>query len=176
MYMLSDKPLISAKQIEMRLDEISGQVQEFRPDLILSALTGSFMFTADLSRRLARSDLQIQFIKTSSYGNSTESNGNVSIEGIDHLDLKGKKVLLVDDILDSGRTLYCLVQVLQKLGASSIKTCVLLNKEERRIVDIHADYVGFEIGNEFIVGYGLDYANNYRTYPDIWTLKDDHGK
>ena len=172
MYKLSNAPLISAQQIDKRLESLAQELKACDFDVILSALTGSYMFTADISRRIARPQLQIAFIKTSSYGNSTESQGSVKISGIENLDIKDKRVLIVDDILDTGNTMNALVKTLTELGPASIKTCVLLNKESRRTVDYHADSVGFEIENKFVVGYGLDYANEYRTFPEIWTLEE----
>ena len=172
MYKLSNAPLISAQQIDKRLESLAQELKACDFDVILSALTGSYIFTADISRRIARPQLQIAFIKTSSYGNSTESQGSVKISGIENLDIKDKRVLIVDDILDTGNTMNALVKTLTELGPASIKTCVLLNKESRRTVDYHADFVGFEIENKFVVGYGLDYANEYRTFPEIWTLEE----
>lgn len=169
---MSNAPLISAQQIDKRLESLAQELKACDFDVILSALTGSYMFTADISRRIARPQLQIAFIKTSSYGNSTESQGSVKISGIENHDIKGKRVLIVDDILDTGNTMFSLVKTLTELGPASIKTCVLLNKESRRTVNYHADFVGFEIENKFVVGYGLDYANDYRTLPEIWTLEE----
>ena len=128
---MSNAPLISAQQIDKRLESLAQELKACDFDVILSALTGSYMFTADISRRIARPQLQIAFIKTSSYGNSTESQGSVKISGIENLDIKGKRVLIVDDILDTGNTMFSLVKTLTELGPASIKTCVLLNKESR---------------------------------------------
>ncbi len=172
MYKLSRAPLISARQIDKRLEVLAQELKACNFDIILSALTGSYMFTADISRRIASPSLQIAFIKASSYGNSTESQGKVKIRGLENIDIKDKHILIIDDILDTGNTMYTLVQTLAELNPASIKTCVLLNKESRRTVDCHADFVGFEIENKFVVGYGLDYANEYRTLPEIWTLEE----
>lgn len=176
MYKMSEKPLITATQIAERLDTLAQEIKAFHPEIILSVLTGSYIFTADLSRRLSSPDLQIKFIKASSYGCSTKSSGKLEVSGLEGIDICGKRVLVIDDILDTGCTMESLAKILNGMGASLIKTCVLLNKESRRTVDFHADFVGFEIENEFVVGYGLDYANNYRTFPDIWTLRDENGK
>lgn len=174
MYRMSETPLITASQIENRLDSLAQEIKAYGPDIILSALTGSFMFSADLSRRLATPELQIKFIRASSYGNSTESCGKVKIEGIENLDIREKKILVIDDILDTGCTMQGIRCALESLGANEIRICVLLDKAERRIADIHADYVGFDIENKFVVGYGLDYADNFRTFPDIWTLSEEN--
>ena len=168
MYKLPSAPLITAQEINARLDSLASELKAFDFDVILSALTGSYMFTADLSRRIATPKLRIAFIKASSYGESDKPNANVHISGLEGLDIKGKRVLLIDDILD---TMYSLVKALADYSPASITTCVLLNKESRRIVDFHADYVGFEIEDKFVVGYGLDYANTYRTYPEVWALE-----
>ena len=147
-------------------------------DILLSALTGAYMFTADLSRELANvqgvkaTHKRIAFIKASSYGDSTESSGKLQVQGLERINLQGKKVLMVDDIADTGTTLLGLVNLLKESGAQEVRTCVLLNKQERREVEISADFVGFEIANEFVVGYGLDYAENYRSLPEIWTLQE----
>ena len=172
MYKLSKEPLISAMEIDKRLETLAAEIKVAGFDVILSVLTGSYIFTADLSRRLAESNLEIAFIKASSYGNSTESTGTVQISGLEKLDINGKRVLLIDDILDTGNTMKAIVQALSEMSPSSLKTCVLLNKESRRVVDYHADFVGFEIEDKFVVGYGLDYANKYRTLPEIWTLEE----
>lgn len=173
MYKMSAKPMITAEQIQERIRELASDIAEsFEFDAILSALTGAYMFTADLSRALAKPQIRIVFIKASSYGDSTESSGQIKVSGLEKIDLKGKRVLLVDDILDTGNTMLALTHMLKDTGAVEVRTCVLMNKEERRTADIHADFVGFEIKNEFVVGYGLDYAEEYRTLPDIWTLEE----
>ncbi|SIO25678.1 hypoxanthine phosphoribosyltransferase [Fibrobacter sp. UWB11] len=172
MYKLSNAPLLNAPQIDKRLESLAQELKACDFDIILSALTGSYIFTADLSRRIATPKLRIAFIKASSYGESDQPNANVHISGLEGLDIKGKRVLLIDDILDTGNTMYSLVKALADYSPASIKTCVLLNKESRRTVDYHADFVGFEIENKFVVGYGLDYANDYRTLPEIWTLEE----
>ena len=124
---------------------------------------------------IASPELQVSFIRASSYGNSTQSSGQLQVSGLERLDIKGKKVLLVDDILDTGITLSKVCKTLEAYAPAEIRTCVLLDKSERRTVDFNADFVGFCIENKFVVGYGLDYAENYRTYPEIWTLEEDYG-
>ena len=176
MYSRSEKPLISRQQIDELLESLAEEIRGEDFDIILSALTGGFIFTADLCRRIACPKLQIAFIKASSYGNGMESSGKVQISGLESLDIKGKAVLVIDDILDSGRTMLGIKEALLALGPSKVKTCVLLDKPARRAVNIEADYVGFSIGNEFVVGYGLDYANEFRTYPEIWTMRETYGQ
>ena len=179
MYKMSEKPLISANEIRERVATLAREIATaYDYDILLSALTGAYMFTADLSRELARAQgakaiqKRIAFIKASSYGNSTKSSGKLQVRGLEKVDLKGKKVLMVDDIADTGTTLLGLTNLLKESGATDVRTCVLLNKQERREVEITADFVGFEIANEFVVGYGLDYAEEYRSLPDIWTLQE----
>lgn len=176
MYKLSEKPLISRQQIEERLDSLAEELRGENFDYIVSTLTGGFMFTADICRRIACQKLKIAFIKASSYGNGTESSGNVKLSGLESIDISGKNVLVIDDILDSGRTMLGITAALRALGPSKVKTCVLLDKPARRAVEIQADYVGFSIENEFVVGYGLDYANEFRTYPEIWTVRETNGQ
>ena len=176
MYKLSEKPLISRQQIEERLDSLAEELRGENFDYIVSTLTGGFMFTADICRRIACQKLKIAFIKASSYGNGTESSGNVKLSGLESIDISGKNVLVIDDILDSGRTMLGITVALRALGPSKVKTCVLLDKPARRAVEIQADYVGFSIENEFVVGYGLDYANEFRTYPEIWTVRETNGQ
>ena len=179
MYRMSEKPLISEKEIRERVTTLAQEiVAAYDYDILLSALTGAYMFTADLSRELANvqgvkaSHKRIAFIKASSYGDSTKSSGKLQVQGLERINLQGKKVLMVDDIADTGTTLLGLTDMLNEAGAKEVRTCVLLNKQERREVEIKADFVGFEIANEFVVGYGLDYANEYRTLPEIWTLQE----
>ena len=176
MYKLSEKPLISRQQIEERLDSLAEELRGENFDYIVSTLTVGFMFTADICSRIACHKLKIAFIKASSYGNGTESSGNVKLSGLESIDISGKNVLVIDDILDSGRTMLGITVALRALGPSKVKTCVLLDKPARRAVEIQADYVGFSIENEFVVGYGLDYANEFRTYPEIWTVRETNGQ
>jgi len=176
MYKLSEKPLIGRQQIEERLDSLAKELRKEDFDYIVSTLTGGFMLTADICRRIASQKLKVAFIKASSYGNGTESSGNVKLSGLESIDITGKNVLVIDDILDSGRTMLGITAALRDLGPNKVKTCVLLDKPARRAVEIQADYVGFSIENEFVVGYGLDYANEFRTYPEIWTVRETNGQ
>ena len=170
MYKVSEKPLVSKEEIEKRLIVLAKEVDASGEyDLVLGVLTGAFIFVADLVRNLSCNP-NISFIKASSYGNSTESS-NVVVQGLENLCLENKRILLVDDILDTGKTFFALVEQLKKLGAKTVKTCVLLDKPSRREVNIEADFVGFSIENKFVVGYGLDYAENHRSLNGIFTLE-----
>ena len=175
MYRMSEKPLISKKEIDERLDTLAEELRSENFDIIVSTLLGGFMFTADICRRIAKPELKVAFIKASSYGDGTESSGKVKISGLESLDIAGKNILVIDDILDTGNTMLGITNALREMGPNKVKTCVLLNKQARRTADIRADFVGFEVENKFIVGCGLDYAGDYRTFPEIWTLEETDG-
>ncbi|MCM1115282.1 MAG: hypoxanthine phosphoribosyltransferase [Clostridium sp.] len=140
--------------------------------LAVAVLKGSIYFFTDLTRYI---DLpcQVDFIQASSYGSSTESSGNIKIIKDISQDLTGFDVLLVEDILDTGRTLKYIHDMLSKRNANSISVVTLLDKPSRRIADITADYVGVDVPNEFVVGYGLDYDQMYRNLPYIGVLKPE---
>ncbi len=140
--------------------------------VIISVLRGSYIFMADLTRCI---DLPctVDFMSVSSYGAGTSSSGQVKIIKDLSESIEGRDLLIVEDILDSGNTLYYLRDVLLARKPASVKICTLLDKPERREKPIHADYVGFEIPNAFVVGYGLDYAESYRNLPYIGILKPE---
>jgi hypoxanthine phosphoribosyltransferase len=164
--------LFSAEQIEKR---VNGLVEEMasacRTDnfAMIGILRGSFMFLADLVRDLYQHDVhpRIDFITLESYYSGTESSGQVHIAKDISLDVRGATVVLIDDILDTGRTLTFATRHLFEKGAAVVKTCTLLDKPSRRIVPVKADYVGFTIEDTFVVGYGLDYDSFYRDLPYI---------
>lgn len=140
-------------------------------DLVLiTVLKGSVFFATDLMRRIPLK-CEIEFMKVSSYGASTETSGFIQV----HLDLKrdvsGADVIIIEDIIDSGRTLSYLVEYLKLKGAHSVRTCTLLDKPSRREVEFTPDYVGFEVPDEFVIGYGLDYSEQYRALPYVGVLK-----
>lgn len=139
--------------------------------LVVSLLKGSFIFTADLVREL-EVPVQIEFMTTSSYGHGEESTGNVNIVSDLKTDIAGREVLVVDDIMDSGLTMKFIVEHLKKQNPSSVKSCVLLDKPERRTTDITPDFVGITIPDLFIVGYGLNYGDYYRNIPYIFSFED----
>lgn len=176
MYRKSSKPLISAREINERLDTLGKDVAAFGCDIVITVLSGGFIFSADICKRIATPKLQLAFIRASSYGSGTESSGNLKITGLENIDIRDKKVLVIDDILDTGNTMFGIKQALAGMGAKEIKTCVLLDKPARRTADITADFAGFEVENKFVVGYGLDYAGDYRTFPEIWTMEEDDGE
>lgn len=140
--------------------------------VVISLLRGSFIFASDLVRSL-NSMVTIDFITTSSYDNEKISSGFVEIVNDLRENIADRHVLLVDDILDSGKTMKYVVDHLEKRNPKSIKTCVLLDKPSRRTEDIKADFVGYEIEDVFIVGYGLNYGDYYRNVPYIFTFDDE---
>ena len=139
--------------------------------IILSVLKGSFIFTSDLVRYL-NFPFELDFIRASSYGNDTKSSGKVKISGLD-INIKDRDIILIDDILDTGYTLKALINELKKLRVNSITTVVIVNKPSRRKVDLIADYVGFDVPNEFLVGYGMDYQDRDRNLPYIAAVDID---
>jgi hypoxanthine phosphoribosyltransferase len=164
--------VFSEAQIAARINalacDIAGGAGE-EPWTMVGILRGSFIFLADLVRALHRhgARTRIDFMVLGSYGSGVESSGRVRMDRDITLDPSGAKILLVDDILDTGRTLAFAVRHLQERGADSVRTCVLLDKPARRVVPFHADYVGFTVPDEFMVGYGLDYDHAYREMPWI---------
>ncbi|MFD1393039.1 hypoxanthine phosphoribosyltransferase [Lacticaseibacillus jixianensis] len=140
--------------------------------LVVCILKGAIMFMTDLVRQLD-SYVELDFMDVSSYGDATESSGEVKV--IKDLDtsVAGRDVLIVEDIVDTGRTLSYLIKIFQTREAKSIKVCTLMDKPERRIKNVKADYVGTQVPNEFVVGYGLDYAERYRNLPYIGVLKPE---
>lgn len=166
-----ERMLISDKQIARRIRELSVEIErDFsgREMVVVSLLNGTVMFLADLIRYLSL-PLRLDFMGVSSYGLGTESGELVFTKEL-RLDVKGRDVLLVDDILDTGKTLHKVLAKLRALKPRRIKTCVLLDKTARRVEPVKADYVGFEIPDFFVVGYGLDFAERYRNLPFVGVL------
>jgi hypoxanthine phosphoribosyltransferase len=164
--------LITGEQLALRIAQLSRKIQrdyKSKNLVMVSVLNGTVFFLPDLIRRITL-PLRLDFIGVSSYGSGTRS-GKIIFTKELKIDVRGRDVLIVDDILDTGKTMKGVVGALSKLGPRQIKTCVLLDKPERRIEKIEADYVGFTIPNLFVVGYGLDYAENYRNLPFIGVLK-----
>lgn len=169
-----ERVLISAEQLRARIEELGAQITaDYRAagDLLLvGVLKGCAMFMVDLARSIAL-PLAIDFIAVASYGASTESSGVVRLLKDLDTDIAGRHVLIVEDIIDSGLTLAYLRSQLLRRNPASLRICTLLNKPERRTADVPVDYLGFDIPNEFVVGYGLDYAERYRNLPYIGVLK-----
>jgi hypoxanthine phosphoribosyltransferase len=167
-----DAVLIPADQLQERIHELARKITADyagRDTVIVALLSGTVMFLADLMRRL-EFPLRLDFMGVSSYGSGTESGQLVYTKEL-KLSIRGRHVLVVDDILDTGKTLRSVTAKLSELGPASLKTCVLLDKPERRTGQFEADYIGFEIPNLFVVGYGLDYDERYRNLPFVGVLK-----
>lgn len=166
--------LIPAIDIAARVKTLAHTIRHELPHdlMIVALLRGSFVFTSDLIRALYYEDVrpQIDFLTLSSYGAGTVSSGIIEINRDIRESVQNREVLIVDDILESGRTLSFAHDLIMQRGARSIKTAVLLEKPGKRTIDIRADYVGFTIEDKFVVGYGLDYANYYRELPYIGML------
>ncbi|MCS7278056.1 MAG: hypoxanthine phosphoribosyltransferase [Aquificaceae bacterium] len=165
------KLLISEEEIAKRVKELAQEVQECfsEPFLVVSLLKGAFVFTADLIRNFTL-PVQVDFMWVSSYGSSQESQGHVKVVKDLDRDIDGLRVLLVDDILDTGHTLMEVYRLLNLKGAKDVKTCVLLDKKERRKVAFEADFVGFQVPNLFLVGYGLDWDEEGRNLRGIYAV------
>lgn len=164
--------LIDKNAIARRVDELVDEIAAATDDghlVVIGILKGSFMFLADLMRSFHRHNMhpRIDFLTLSSYGSGTTSSGTVKIIHDIREDIAGAEVLLVDDILDTGRTLAFTKRIMLERGAKSVRSCVLLDKEAHRAVEFQADHAGFPIGDHFVVGYGLDYNNLYRELPHI---------
>lgn len=167
--------LFSEEDILNRVAELGKQISSDYKDkslYVISLLRGSFVFTADLVRKLDI-PVKIDFIVTSSYGYETETSGTVEITSHIEEDLTGYHVLIVDDIVDSGLTMKKVIDHLKAKNPSGIKSCVLLDKPERRQLELVPDYIGFTIPNKFVVGYGLNYGDHYRNIPYVFAVTDE---
>ena len=165
------RPLISAGRIAARCRQLGRQIacdHAESPPILIALLGGAFCFVADLSRSIPLSGLELRFSRASSYGSETTSSGHVSVAQIP--DCSQRQVVVVDDILDTGRTLEAVTQAVWAAGASQVRSCVLLDKPSRRVASITADYIGFTIPDRFVVGYGLDYDGHYRHLPDVCVI------
>ena len=165
--------LVTAEQLDQRLIEMAAQIDadyQGKEILMVGVLRGAVMVMADLSRKL-HTPLEMDWMAVSSYGSGTKSSGVVRIlKDLDH-DVNGRDVLIVEDIIDSGLTLAWLKTNLESRGAKSVKIATALRKPEAMKVDVEVSYVGFDIPDEFVIGYGLDYAEKYRNLPFVGTLK-----
>ncbi len=165
----SIRVLIPEKDVAARIEEMGRQISEDyegKQVHLICVLKGGVFFMCELAKKI-NVPVSLDFMSVSSYGDGTSSNGVVRI--VKDLDesLEGKDVLVVEDIIDSGRTLSYLLEILEKRKPKSMRLCTLLDKPDRRVRDVKVDYVGFEIPDEFVVGYGLDYAQKYRNLPYI---------
>ena len=169
----SIKVLVSEEEIVKRLKDLGAKISEDyagKSVHLICVLKGGAPFMCELAKRITV-PVSMDFMSVSSYGNNTSSSGIVKIAKDLDEPLEGKDVLIVEDIIDSGRTLYYLMQLLEKRKPASMKICTLLDKPERRERDVKVDYTGFNIPDEFVVGYGLDYAQKYRNLPYIGVVE-----
>lgn len=167
-----DKILINGEKIQQRIREMGAQITRDyagKQPIAVCTLRGAIPFYADLIRVIDL-PVTVDTITVSSYGSGTTS-GNLKIITDMRSDVKGRDVIIVDDIVDTGRTSLAMVNMLKERGARSVTICALLDKPSRRVVDIEGDYVGFTIPDEFVVGYGLDWDEKYRNLPHVYTLK-----
>ncbi len=168
-----EKVLLSEEEIAAKVKELGAQIAKDYADknpLIVSVLRGSFVFMADLVRAIDV-PCTVDFMSVSSYGSSTTSSGEVKITKDFDVSIEGRHLIIVEDILDSGRTLSYLMKTLKARGAASIALCTFLDKPERRVVPVEVAYKGFTVPDAFIVGYGLDYDQRYRNLPYVGVLK-----
>lgn len=174
---MSDKisVMIDEKKVDQRIEEIGKEISkayEGKCVHMICVLKGSVFFACELAKRITV-PVSLDFMSVSSYGNDTKSSGVVKI--VKDLDepLEGKDVLIVEDIIDSGRTLSYLIEILKKRNPASLQLCTLLDKPDRRVKEVKVDYTCFEIPDEFVVGYGLDYAQKYRNLPYIGVVEPE---
>jgi hypoxanthine phosphoribosyltransferase len=169
-----ERVLLHEQTILSRLDAMARDITEFYAGqelTVIAVLNGSLIFAADLLRRIPL-PLKLDCLSVSSYHGGTESSGVVTFDQISMPEVKGRHVLVIDDILDSGRTLHAICgRVRRELEPKSVRICVLLSKRCPRAEELEADFVGFEIENEFVIGYGLDFAEHYRNLPFVGVLK-----
>jgi hypoxanthine phosphoribosyltransferase len=167
--------LITEEDLQRRVQELAGQISkdyENLNPLLVCVLKGGYVFLADLTRAISIRH-GVDFMAVSSYGNSTTASGVVRILKDLDRDICGRHVLLVEDIIDTGHTIAYLLENLRTRQPASLRVCTLLSKPSRREIDLPVDYVGFEIPNEFVIGYGLDYSENYRNLSFIGVLRPE---
>jgi len=166
--------LLDSDTLQTRVAELADEIAQTHAEhddlLLVGVLKGSVMFMVDLARALGR-NVALDFIAISSYGQATETSGVVRMLKDLDTSIAGRHVVIVEDIVDSGLTLKYLRDHLQRRNPASLEVCTLLSKPDRRVADVPIDYCGFDIPNEFVVGYGLDYAERYRTLPYIGVLR-----
>lgn len=170
-----EKILISKDELKQKVKELGAQItKDFEGEeiVVIGVLKGSVIFMTDLIREIDLT-MDIDFLVASSYSNSTESSGNVKIIKDINIDVANKNVIIIEDIIDTGLTMHNLQEIFKIRDCKTFKICTLLDKKERRKVEVNADYVGFDVPNEFVVGYGLDYEGKYRNLEDICVLKPE---
>lgn len=166
------RPIVTQEEMRARIKELGKQIANdyTGKDLVLvGVLKGAYAFYADLARAI-RIPMRVDFLIVTSYGGQSKTSGKVKVITELTEDIKGKDVLLIEDIVDSGLTVQYLIKTLSKQKPKSIKVCTLLSKPERRTIDVTLDYIGFKIPNQYVVGYGLDYQQKYRNLPYLAVL------
>lgn len=164
--------LISRERIQARVKELASQITrdyEGKEPVLIGVLTGAVFFFADLAREISL-PLKLDFIRVASYGSGKTSSGTIKLTKDIEIPIKGKSAILVEDIVDTGLTLAHVIDLLQERAPESIRSCVLIDKQERRETEVAIDYTGFQVEKGFVVGYGLDYNEKYRGLPDIYVL------
>lgn len=172
---VADRILITQEQIQTRIREMADQIAADFPDgpvYLVSVLKGAFIFVADLARALKRPNVRIEFMAISSYGTGKTTSGQVKLTRDLDVNIEGQNVLIVEDIVDSGVTLNYLTRLLEQRRPKTLEIATLLDKPERRIQPVRVKYTGFQIPDEFVVGYGLDFAEDYRNLSEIRVLSE----
>ncbi len=168
----------SEEEVDQRIRELGKQISrdyEGKELTIICILKGAVFFACELAKRITL-PMRFEFMRCSSYGDETESSGVVKIALDLDKPIRGENVLIVEDIIDTGRTMQYLLQILKQREPESIKLCALLDKPDRRVTDVKVDYIGFKVPDRFVVGYGLDYAQRYRNLPYIGIVETDEKK
>mgnify|MGYP004459912013 CR=1 FL=1 len=168
----SVRVMLPEEKVNQRIAELGEEISrefEGEPVHLICILKGSVFFTCELAKRITV-PVTMDFMTVSSYGSGTTSSGNVKIKKDLDEDIAGKNVVVIEDIIDTGRTLACLLGILKERNPKKLKLCTLLDKPDRRIADVSVDYTGFVIPDEFVVGYGLDYDQRYRNLPYVGVL------
>ncbi len=167
--------ILSREQIHDRVtvlgQQISTDYQEDKKLVLIGILNGAFIFLADLVRAITL-EIEVDFIRVASYGDATSTTGTITLSKKPELELTGKDILLVEDIVDTGTTLVWLQNYFTRFQPASIRTCSLIDKHERRETEVKVDYVGFVLNKGFLVGYGLDYAQKYRNLPEVCSMQE----
>ena len=166
--------ILSSEQIRDRVDVLGRQISADYRDkelVLIGILNGAFIFLADLVRSIDL-ELEVDFIRVASYGDATSTTGTITLSKKPDLELAGKDILLVEDIVDTGTTMAWLHDHFLTYNPTSIKTCTLIDKHERRKAEVNVDYAGFMLNKGFLVGYGLDYAQKFRNLPEVCSLQE----
>ena len=167
--MKSKKILIDEKSLDKRVSEIADQINnECKGEkvIVVGGLKGAFMFVSDLLKKITL-DTEVYFLKAESYGSGTKTTGEIKITKDIECDIKGENVIIVEDIIDSGYTMQKVLKILEERGPKALRLCSCLSKPDRRECEVKIDYLGFEIPDKFVIGYGLDYAEKYRNLPHV---------